>query len=327
MTRITKQQIIPIYQKIQQIKKEVAKAVVGQETIVDGIIRGLLADGHILIEGIPGIAKTLIARAIATTIRCDFNRIQFTVDLLPTDITGITAYDKNRGFYTVKGPIFARIVMADEINRAPPKTQSALLEAMQENQVTIGKKTYGIGKPFFVIATENSFESAGTYPLPDAQTDRFLFKVLIDYPNEKEEKLILDTNITLAKFEDFKIKGVISANDINRFQKIVQNFYTEEKIKDYLVRIVSTTRNTEKVDLKYGRYIQQGASPRASIGLYIASKAEAVLRGHSYVTPQHVKNVAADILRHRIRLTYEAQAEGITPEVVIQDILAKVKVP
>lgn len=311
---------------LESIKQEVSKVVVGQEEVVNGVLRGILANGHVLIEGLPGVAKTLLVRALATSVGGKFNRIQFTVDLLPTDITGITAYDKTKGFYTVKGPIFANFVMADEVNRAPPKTQSALLEAMQEKQVTIGKDSFRLDEPFFVMATQNPIESAGVYNLPEAQIDRFLFKVNMPYPKIEEEQLIMAKNISLSKFEDFKLKPVISPKRVIELQGFVKNLYISEDIKKYITRIVDSTRNPEKYKIKTGKFIQYGASPRATIGLFIAAKTEALLNGRSYVIPQDIKTIASDVLRHRILLNYEGEAEGIKSEEVILEILKKVPV-
>lgn len=309
----------------EKIKKEVARVVVGQEKTVSGIIRAMISNGHVLVEGIPGIAKTLVIRALAAATGCQFQRIQFTVDLLPTDIVGITTYNEKKGFYTMKGPIFANFVIADEINRSPAKTQSALLEAMQEKQATIGRKTYPMMDPFFVMATQNPIESAGVYQLPEAQIDRFLFKLLMSYPKTHEEQLILKTNISLQKFEDYSIKPLITPNRIVELQKFVKTIYLDKSIEEYIIKLVNATRHSEK--LKLGKYIEWGASPRASIGLFIASKAEALLSGSNFVTPQHVKNVAHDIMRHRILLNYEGQAEGITTDQIISEVLSKVNVP
>ncbi len=316
------------YQKVVAgMKKELTKIVVGQEFVVDAVIRGLIANGHVLVEGVPGIAKTLIVRALAEVTGCTNSRIQFTVDLLPTDIVGITAYDKVKGFYTLKGPIFTNYIIADEINRAPPKTQSALLEAMQEKQATIGKITYPMMKPFFVMATQNPIESSGTYKLPEAQIDRFLFKVLISYPNSDEERLILQTNMSLRKFEEFALQSVTTPNEIIRMQLAAKDIYLSEEIERYIVEIVMATRNPIKYDIKLGRYILYGGSPRASIGLFIAAKADALMNGKNYVIPQNVKNVAYDVMRHRILLNYEGQAEGIKTEQIIEEILEKVPMP
>ncbi|MBU1203494.1 MAG: MoxR family ATPase [Nanoarchaeota archaeon] len=309
------------------IKKEISKTVIGQEEVLDGFLRGMVSNGHILVEGIPGIAKTLIVRTLAKVTGSKFSRIQFTADLLPTDITGLTIYEKDKGFIVVKGPIFSNFIIADEINRSPPKTQGSLLEAMQEKQVTIGKVTYHLPVPFFVMATQNPLESRGVYNLPEAQVDRFLFKLNITYPHPDEEKLILDTNITLKRFEDYPLKSVVGPTDLIEVQNFVKTIYMNEDIKRYIVKIVDATRNPEKYKIKTGKYVEWGSSPRASISLYITSKAEALLKGKNFVTPHHVKNVAGDVLRHRIILNYEGQAVGVTSDDVIKEILSKVPVP
>ncbi len=319
LKRVTKQ--------IALIKHEVSKVVVGQDYVVDSIIRAILCDGHILLEGVPGLAKTLMVRTISKVMGSDFRRIQFTPDLLPTDLIGITAYDKDRGFFVVKGPIFSNFILADEINRAPPKVQSALLECMQEKQATIGKESFKMPLPFFVLATQNPLESLGTYPLPEAQIDRFLFKIKVDYPTVENEQKILKKNITLKKFEDYPLKEIMNPNKIIQLQNYVKKVYLDDKIEKYIVSIVDATRHPDKYNLKTAKYVEYGASPRASISLFIASKAEAVMNGKTFVVPQFVKNVAFDVLRHRIIINYEGQSEGINSETVIKEILDKVPVP
>jgi MoxR-like ATPase len=253
--------------------------------------------------------------------------VQFTVDLLPTDIIGITAFDEQRGLYVVKGPIFANFIIADEINRAPPKTQSALLEAMQEHQVTIGKQTFVLEQPFFVMATQNPIETEGTYTLPEAQVDRFLFKLMIGYPEAEEEEEILLRNITLKNFDDYEIKPVITPARIIEMQNFVKHIYLKPKLKKYIVNIVEATRKPDKYGVELGNYIELGASPRASIGLFIASKVEALLDNSYYVTPDHIKRVAHNVMRHRIFVNYEGQAEGVTTDKIIDEILSKVRLP
>lgn len=321
------EKIIKNQKILNNTKKEISNIVVGQEKVINGFLRALLANGNVLVEGVPGIAKTLIVRALSTVMGCDFSRIQFTPDLLPTDIIGITAYEKERGFYVLKGPIFNNFILADEINRAPPKVQSALLECMQEKQSTIGKETFPMPMPFFVLATQNPLEQLGVYPLPEAQIDRFLFKLNIGYPNMKEEQLILNQNITTNKFENFKLKPIMSPEMILELQDDVKKIYLDKKIESYIIQIVDATRNPDKYKVKLGNYIEWGASPRASIGLFIASKAEALIQGKTFVTPQYVKEIAHDVLRHRIILSYEAESENIKVEDVISEILAKVPVP
>ena len=312
---------------LNEIKKEISNVVIGQEKVINGFLRALLSDGNVLVEGVPGLAKTLIVRALSRVMGCGFSRIQFTPDLLPTDIIGITAYEREKGFYVLKGPIFGNFILADEINRAPPKVQSALLECMQEKQVTIGKETFPMPLPFFILATQNPLEQLGVYPLPEAQVDRFLFKIDIGYPNLKEEQIILNNNITTNKFENFSLKPKMSAEKILEMQDNVKKIYLDKKIEKYIVQIIDATRNPDKYKIKLGPYIEWGASPRASIGLFIASKAEALMQGKTFVTPQYVKEVAYDVLRHRVILNYEAQSENIKVEDVISEILARVPVP
>lgn len=312
---------------IDTVKAEVAKVVVGQEKIVDGLLRGLLANGHVLVEGIPGIAKTLVIKTLAQATGCKFKRIQFTPDLLPTDIIGIVSYEKHKGFFVIKGPIFSNFVLADEINRAPPKVQSALLEAMQEKQATIGKETYPIEKPFFVLATQNPIETLGTYTLPEAQIDRFLFKLLMEYPSKAEEQKIIEQNITIQSFDEFKIKPVLSSKRIIEMQQLTKKISHSDKIKEYIVDIINSTRQPQKYGIRMGKYIEIGSSPRASISLFIAAKADALLKGDTYIKPQHIKNVAFDVMRHRLILNYTGQAEGIKPEDIISEILSKVLIP
>ncbi len=312
---------------IKKVKQEIARIVVGQEEVIDGLIRGLICDGHVLLEGVPGVAKTLLIRTIAQAMGCKFSRIQFTVDLLPADITGITTYTPGHGFETIKGPIFANFIIADEINRAPPKTQSALLEAMQEKQVTIGKETFKLSPPFFVMANNNPIESSGTYRLPEAQIDRFLFKLKMGYPTIEEEEKIIDQNITSNEFDDFDIKKILSGEKIIKLQKLCHDIGSSSQIKKYIVRIVDSSRNPHKYNLKLGKYIEWGASPRASIALNMAGKADALIKGQKNATPQNIKNICHDVLRHRIILNYEGQAENISSESIIDEILSKVKIP
>ncbi|MEK6893401.1 MAG: MoxR family ATPase [Nanoarchaeota archaeon] len=306
-----------IARTIAQIKQEVSKCVFGQEKVINSLIRALLCNGHVLIEGIPGIAKTLIIRTLAQVSGGIFKRIQFTADMLPADIIGFMTYDPKNGFQVSKGPIFANFVIADEINRSPPKTQSAMIEAMQENQVTIGKTTFQLPFPFFVMANQNPIENEGVYSLPEAQIDRFLFKISIKYPEEKDEAKIMEENITLKRFEDFKILPVVSPEKIIAMQKITKEIYLNERIKKYILKIVGKTRTK---DFETGSYIELGCSPRASISLFIASKAEALMQGRNYVIPADVRAVAEDVLRHRLILSYRAKADAITPERIIQDV-------
>jgi MoxR-like ATPase len=306
---------------VSKIRKEVSKALVGQKELVDKLIIALISDGHVLLEGVPGIAKTLAVRSIARATGCEEGRIQFTVDLLPTDIIGITTYYSNKGFVTEKGPIFVNFLIADEINRSPPKTQSAMIEAMQEKQVTLGKKDHKLPSPFFVMATQNPLEQSGVYPLPEAQVDRFLFKLIVTYPSREEEKIVMEQNITLKKFEDLNVKGVTSAKEILKMQSLVKEVYLNDKIKNYILDIIELTRTK---DFKFGEFLEWGASPRATIASFVASKARALVNGRNFVTPKDVRDTIHDVLRHRIILSYKAEIQKITPDNVIDEILKKV---
>lgn len=321
------EEILKKYQKqFTLIKHEMSKVIVGQGEIINSLIEALLCNGHVLVEGVPGIAKTMTVRTLSTITGGQFSRIQFTPDLLPTDIIGLTTYEEGRGFYSVKGPIFANFVLADEINRAPPKVQSALLEAMQEKQVTIGKESFSLPSPFFVMATQNPIESLGTYKLPEAQIDRFMFKLHMGYPGIDDELKILHQNVTLKKFEEFKIDIVTNPEIIIKAQQDVKRVYLDKKVERYIVNIVAATRNPEKYKLEKGKYIEYGTSPRSSIALFIASKAHALVKGRAYVTPMDVKEVAYNVLRHRIILNYEGQAEEISTDSIIEEILKKVPI-
>ncbi len=313
-------------QKFIDAREEIGKVIVGQTEMVDSLLLALLSDGHVLLEGLPGLAKTLAVTTLAKVVQCDFKRIQFTPDLLPADLIGTTIYNPKEGTFSVsKGPIFTNILIADEINRAPAKVQSALLEVMQERQVTISGETFKTGNPYLVLATQNPIEQEGTYPLPEAQTDRFMLKVKIDYPTRNQEKEILERMGTLeAKPEP---KAVLSAADILAARKIVNQVYTDDKIINYILDIIFATRHPEEFGVNIKGLLQFGASPRASIAFKIASKAHAFLEGRAFVTPHDIQSIAKDILRHRLRRTYEAEAEDISPEEIIQRILKKVTPP
>ena len=320
-------------QKIQEssswvniLRAEMSKVIVGQRYMIDRMIIGLLTNGHILLEGVPGLAKTLTVKTLASAINCKFQRIQFTPDLLPADVLGTLIYNpKDAEFKIKKGPIFANIILADEVNRSPAKVQSALLEAMQEQQVTISDNTYPLQDPFIVFATQNPLDQEGTYPLPEAQIDRFLMKLNIEYPTFENEKSILQS---LGKMHTgVEIHPVVDPETILQSRKLIDEIYMDEKICDYILQIVFATRYPEKYSLKFKEFIACGASPRATIALALAAKAWAFLNGRGYVTPQDVKSIAVDILRHRIILTYEAEAEDINTVVLVDRILDAIPVP
>jgi MoxR-like ATPase len=312
---------------VADIKDEVAKLIVGQKRIIEGLVRGFLCNSHVLVEGIPGIAKTSTIRALSIAAGCEFTRIQFTVDLLPTDILGLTSYDPQKGFYVIKGPIFSNFVLADEINRSPPKTQSAMLEAMQEHKVTIGKQSFELQRPFFVMATQNPVEQEGTFPLPEAQLDRFLFKLFMDYPTVEDEFVLVDRNISIHPLSQYEIKPVTTPQKIVDIQDAIQHTYMDDSVKKYIVKLVDATRHPQDYKVSTGKYVEWGSSPRGSIGLFISSKAQALMQGRTYVTPQDVKDVAYDVLNHRVLLNYEGQAEGIKTPDIIEEILKRVKAP
>ena len=313
-------------QFVRSLFGEMDKVIVGQRYMLERMLVGLLANGHILLEGVPGLAKTMAVTVLSRAIRADFKRIQFTPDLLPADLIGTQIYRQSDGeFFTRKGPIFANIILADEINRAPAKVQSALLEAMQERQITIGRETFALPEPFLVLATQNPIEQEGTYPLPEAQLDRFMLKLKIDYPSKEDERVILDRMAQTDK--KFDISGVISPQEILAARSVVDEIYIDEKIKDYIVDIVYATRQPEKYGLKIGPFISYGASPRATIFLAVAAKANAFIQGRGYVTPQDVKTIGYDVLRHRLIVSYEAEAEDKTSEDIIKQIFDNIEVP
>jgi MoxR-like ATPase len=310
---------------LRQVMAEIEKVVVGQKKLLERMLIGLLCEGHLLLEGLPGLAKTTAVKTLASTIQSSFQRIQFTPDLLPADIIGTQIYRPDRTTFEIKkGPIFNNIILADEINRAPAKVQSALLEAMQERQVTIGDETFILEPPFLVLATQNPIEQEGTYPLPEAQIDRFMLKIKVDYPTMDEEKEIMDR---VHRGVEEEVKGVVEVSRLNSARQTMNSIHMEEKIVDYIVRLTSATREPEKYGLDIGPMISYGASPRASIWLGEASRAYAFLNGRGYVTPQDVKSIAPDVFRHRLLLSYEAEAEGKSTDDLIHVILERIEVP
>lgn len=310
---------------VEQLTGEVHRVIVGQKYMVERLLIGLLTRGHILLEGVPGLAKTLAVKTLSSAIATKFQRIQFTPDLLPADLIGTMIYSQKDGtFSPKKGPLFANLILADEINRAPAKVQSALLEAMQERQVTIGDQTYPLEEPFLVLATQNPIEHEGTYPLPEAQIDRFMLKLKIDYPDPKEERQILDL---MSQDDPVSVARVVTPADILRVREVVKEVYVDDRIKDYIVQLVFATRKPQEFKLDLRDLIQFGASPRATIYLAQASRAHAFIKGRGYVTPEDIKAIGMDVLRHRIILTYEAEAEEVTAESVISRIFDAVQVP
>ncbi|MDN3514265.1 MAG: MoxR family ATPase [Candidatus Brocadia sp.] len=305
---------------------EVGKVIVGQKYLMERLLIGILSNGHVLLEGVPGLAKTMSVMTLARAMQAGFQRIQFTPDLLPADLIGTLIYNPKNGDFTVrKGPIFTNIVLADEINRAPAKVQSALLEAMQDRQVTIGDQTFSLEDPFLVLATQNPIEHEGTYPLPEAQVDRFMLKLNVTYPDKKEEREIME-RMALTK-RDISVNPVISPSDILRLRSIVDEIYIDDKIKDYIIDIVFASRDPKAYNLKLDEFIEYGASPRATIFLTLAAKAHAFIKGRGFVTPQDVKSIGMDVLRHRVIITYEAEAEEISAEDIVQKIFDTVEVP
>ena len=320
------QKITDSHQWVEAIKKEMGRVLVGQNELVEGLIIGLLTNGHILLEGVPGLAKTLAIKSLAGCLKSDFARLQFTPDLLPADLLGTMVYNQESGDFSAKlGPIFSNLVLADEINRAPAKVQSALLEAMQERQVTIGSTSYPLPDPFLVLATQNPIDQEGTYTLPEAQLDRFLVKVNIDYPNKQEEITILDRMATSA--EIVATQQVVDTETVVACRKLVNEIYIDPSIREYIVELVHNTRKPGNIDPELVPLIRTGASPRATINLALAAKAHAFTQGRAFVTPQDIKDLAPDVLRHRILPSYEAEAENISTDVIVERILNKTIVP
>jgi MoxR-like ATPase len=310
-----------------KLREEIGHVIIGQSHMLDRLLIGLLSNGHVLLEGVPGLAKTLTIKSLSQAIHARFSRIQFTPDLLPADVIGTMIYNQQRNEFVVrKGPIFANFILADEINRAPAKVQSALLEAMQERQVTIGDSTYKLDEPFLVLATQNPLEQEGTYPLPEAQVDRFIMKVIVDYPKMHEEQLIIRQNVQGAAFPS--VKQVVSIQEVTNAKELTRQVYMDEKIEQYILDIVFATRRPEKYNLeKLKPLISYGASPRGSINLGLAAKAQAFLNKRGFVIPEDVRSICKDVLRHRIGLTYEAEAESVNVEDVIEDVLKQINVP
>jgi MoxR-like ATPase len=311
---------------VQPMRREIGRVIVGQEKMVERLMVALLANGHVLLEGVPGLAKTLALKTLASAIQAAFRRIQFTPDMLPADILGTEMFDRRELRFEIrKGPVFANLVLADEINRAPAKVQSALLEAMQERQVTLGHDTFPLPDPFLVLATQNPIEQEGTYPLPEAQLDRFMLKVVVSFPSLTEERMILD--VADRGGEAPRVGAIVSVEEIRAARKVTQSIHVDEKVKDYIVSLVYATREPMGFGLDLDAQIRHGASPRATLSLLAASRALAFLAGRGYVTPQDVKTIALDVLRHRVAITYEAEAEGLTSEFVVGRILDSVTVP
>jgi len=325
-TQELNQQVQESSQWVQPLLQEVSRVVVGQKVLVERLLIGLLSNGHVLLEGVPGLAKTLTVRTLASSIQTGFQRLQFTPDLLPADLIGTLIYNPRDGEFTTKlGPIFSNLILADDINRAPAKVQSALLEAMQERQVTIGEQTFPLPDPFLVLATQNPIEQEGTYQLPEAQLDRFMLKVNVGYPTRTEERAILDAMATSAP--KLSVSPLVHPDQIIAARSVVNAIYVDDRVKDYIVDVVWATRDPKAFNLKLDGLIRYGASPRATIFLTLAAKAKAFLSGRGYVTPQDVKDVGADVLRHRVAVSYEAEAESVTSEMIVERIFAGLQVP
>jgi MoxR-like ATPase len=309
------------------MENEIQKGYIGQENVINKIMLTVCAGGNILLEGVPGLGKSLLVEQLGRVVEnTEFNRIQFTPDKLPSDIVGVEAYNEDKGFYIEKGPIFANFILADEINRAPPKVQSAMLEAMQEHKVSIGDETFHLPEPFFTMATQNPVEQGGTYPLPEAQIDRFLFKIYLDYPKKKNEQKIIDMNANIMDDEDFNVNEVVTAQDVTDLQEFAKQVTVRQEIKEYIVDLVDASRNPGDYDLEYEDYIEWGCTPRASINLALAGRAHALYEARHYVTPEDIRAVVEEVFIHRIMLNYEGEAEGIEVEDVIENIVNRVPV-
>lgn len=313
--------------KIQEMEEEIHKGFIGQEDVVHKIMLSIVAGGNVLLEGVPGLGKSFLVETLAQTVEgTSHNRIQFTADKLPSDIVGVEAYNEDKGFYVEKGPIFANFILADEINRAPPKVQSAMLEAMQEHKVSIGNETFKLPEPFFTMATQNPVEQGGTYPLPEAQIDRFIFKIYLDYPRKENEQKLIDMNANIMDEDDYDINEVVTQEDILNIQNLSKEVKVSQEIKEYIVDLVDASRNPDDYDLEYSDYIEWGCTPRASINLALAGRANALYNGRGYVTPEDIRTVIEDVFIHRIILNYEGEAEELEVDEVIQDIVDMVPV-
>jgi MoxR-like ATPase len=314
-------------EKIQKLENEVQKGIIGQEDVIHQVLLCVISGGNVLLEGVPGLGKSLLVEVLGRTVEeAKFHRIQFTPDLLPSDIVGIEAYNEEKGFYTEKGPIFANFILADEINRAPPKVQSAMLEAMQEHKVSIGDDDFHLPEPFFVIATQNPVEQGGTYPLPEAQVDRFLFKIYIDYPKKRNEEKIIDLNANIMDVADFGVEKALTKDELLEIQEFSNYVVVSQEIKEYIVDLVTATREPEKFGMEYGKYISYGCTPRASINLALAARANALTDKRHYVTPEDVRSVIQEVFQHRIILNYEGEAENIDKTEIIQNVVDRVPV-
>ena len=310
-----------------RMESEIQKGYIGQEEVINKILLTVAAGGNILLEGVPGLGKSLLVEQLGRVVEnTEFNRIQFTPDKLPSDIVGVEAYNDDKGFYVEKGPIFANFILADEINRAPPKVQSAMLEAMQEHKVSIGDETFHLPEPFFTMATQNPVEQGGTYPLPEAQIDRFLFKIYLDYPKKKNEQKIIDMNANIMDDDDFDVSAVVTREEVNNLQAFSKQVVVRPEIKEYIVDLVDASRNPSDYGMEYADYIEWGCTPRASINLALAGRAQALYQGRHYVTPEDIRDIIEEVFVHRIMLNYEGEAQGIEVEDIIENIVNRVPV-
>lgn len=321
-----KEDITKYSQKLEDVKTEAKKVVKGQDKVIESILRGFVSNGNILLEGLPGLGKTVLCRTFAKICGLEFKRVQFTTDLLPSDIIGIQTYEKEIGFRIQKGPIFCNLLLGDEINRAPPKVQSALLEAMGEKQVTLGNETNKLQNPFLVLATQNPIEQSGTFSLPEAQMDRFMFKVNVEYPDRDSEITFLENNLSSRSLDDFQLNKILSKYEIIILQKLRKRVHIETKVKNYILDLINATRNPQEWGIKYKEVMHMGASPRASIALLMGAKSQAIIKGRFYVVPKDVKDIIHEVLRHRIYLNFKAKMNNVTTDDVITEIINKVKI-